>query len=116
MSTTTGNEYALSKGNDFPYRISLTTPNATTGKYEAATGLSISAFLATEKGGTAIVDTTLPLAEYSGVGAGSYAATLDATVVDVVIANRTALWAAFKITNDLLVWYKVPVITDRVAS
>lgn len=113
MNTTTGNEFALSLGNDFPYRISLTTPNATTGKYGPATGLTISAFLATERGGDALANTTLTLTAYTGVGAGSYGTALNASVVDVVIANRTALWLAFQITDDLLVWTRVPVVVDR---
>jgi hypothetical protein len=111
---------ALSAGNDYCYGgangLRITTPGPTSGKAGIipAIGLTTAtAFLSTSWGGTPLANTTLTLVEYVGTP-GSYTATLDSSVVDVIIVGVSKLYLAVKYQGMLLSWQEVPVRAIRV--
>jgi hypothetical protein len=115
MSCTT-ETYALSLGNDLPVSVTLTTKHGAT-----LTGRTVTAYLALTEGGLAVTDpvTTVTLTEVTTTPATArvYRGTIDAAVVDAVIALApSAAWLAISVAGDLLVWERVPVVRHRRAT
>lgn len=114
--STAGNEWALSTGNDLPVDLVINSERG-----EVVTGLTITGYLATEKGGAEI---TTPATAFSliedtttSATARAYRAVVEATVVDALIAlGRSSFWVAYVKTGDFLVWMQVPATKYRVLA
>lgn len=119
---TTGNEWALHKGNDFPIRLTLTSDHG-----DVVTGLPVSVYFADGPypGGTPITTpaTAVDLDEDTSTptDARDYEGSLDAEIVDQLVeaaltAGRAHCWLAVKIPGDLLAWRQIPVAKHRVIA
>lgn len=110
---TTGNELALSLGNDFPIRSTVQSEHG-----ETVTGLTLQGYFALTEGGDAITSpvTTVSLTEDTSTPATArvYYGTLDQVVVDQLVdLGKPALWLAIEGPGDTLVWKRIPVIRHR---
>jgi hypothetical protein len=108
--------YALSEGNDLPVTTTLRTSHGTT-----LTGRGLTAFLARTEGDDPITTpvTTITLVEDTNLPATArvYRGTIDAAIVDAVIAlGQSSYWLAIEDPGDLLIWERVPVVRHRRAA
>lgn len=118
MSCTTGNDWALSRGNDFRAEVTLDVAHPTqAGTRIPSTGLTdLVCWWSVTRGGEGIEDSQSEMSELSG-SPGTYRAILDAELVDELIdLGHPRLWLAVELPGDLLIWYSVPVIRDRTGA
>lgn len=116
MDTEIREQPVLSRDNRFPYCLELTRINDDD-EVVAADGLTVTAFLATTRGGAAIANTQKSLTERSGAD-GTYAAELEGEYVnDVLDLGLPGYWACYAIAGQVLsIWVPVAVEKYRTAA
>lgn len=108
--------WALSKGNDFPVSVTLSSDHGA-----VITGRTVTAAIAAAQGGAPIVTpaATITLTEdtASPATARRYSSAFDASVVGGLLDLALAeYWLSVQVEGDALVWERVLVIPYRRAS
>lgn len=115
--STTRSGYTLSRGNDFPVTVTLSSEHGA-----VITGRTVTAHLATTLGGAAAGSPTtsaITLTEDTTTPATArvYRGTIDAPVVESVIDLAAAeYWLSVDVDGDALVWERLQVVEYRRAG
>lgn len=112
-TTGTGNVWALSRGNDLPVDVSVSSRRG-----EDVSGLTFGGYIAEREGGAEITTpaTAFVLTEGADSTAtlGAYRAVVDAPIVNALIdMGAPGFWVAWTIPGDLLIWRYAPVVEHR---